>query len=37
MLTMFGDFTRTYRARTDTDPSEFYQIIEKYYAELTGR
>lgn len=37
MLAMFGVFTRSYRARTDTDPSEFYQIIEKYYAELTGR
>lgn len=37
MLAMFGDFTRRYRARTDTDPSEFYHDVENYYRELTGR
>ncbi len=37
MLEMFADFTRRYRARPDTDPSEFFADIEKYYAEITGR
>lgn len=37
MLTMFGEFTRRYRARPDADPSEFYRDIENYYRELAGR
>ncbi|MCA8879442.1 MAG: SUMF1/EgtB/PvdO family nonheme iron enzyme [Rhodobacteraceae bacterium] len=37
MLSMFGEFTRQYRAQTDTDPSVFYHQIEEYYSELTGR